>query len=130
MGRYGDLQPVSWDRTNSQERGGALVAESCLRSAGQDGGHPLAVLGELGPPDRVNAPPDGPQTPAGQPVLDGLGAEPELEQLTARNDPVLAIYQCPERSAASLSDLVPDRGPNRSARRDSPPGGAQSVHQS
>jgi hypothetical protein len=73
------------------------MAEDGARSAGQDRGHPVTVLRQLPPTDRVHAAPDRMKASLRYPVIDGMPAEPELEQLLARHDAVLPRGERPDR---------------------------------
>jgi len=71
------------------------MAEHGLRAANQHGRHPASVAADVRPPDRIHAPHEQVQAPGCEPVLDGMPAQAEIQELSARYDPVLAPRKPP-----------------------------------
>ncbi len=101
----------SYFRADLPDASRAEVAQRCLGAAAQDGSHPPAVAGQLGPPNRVDAPVNAMQAPLPQAVLDRLRAVPEVEQLSPGDRAVLSFSDRPECGARRLKTLVAHRLP-------------------
>jgi hypothetical protein len=71
------------------------VAEDGGGAFREDGGHPAAVLGQLGAADGVHARMDRVQPALTDPVLDALPREPKRKQLPPSDDPVLPPREVP-----------------------------------
>jgi hypothetical protein len=94
-GRHGDVDCIVPGRADLPERRGAAVAEDGFGTATQDRCHPAPVPRQRRPADRVNAPPDRVKAAVGEPVLDRLLREAELEQLAAGDHAVLSSHEFP-----------------------------------
>src|SRR5206468_4019041 len=79
-----------------EEGPGRAVAEEGVRTAAQDGGHPMAELADPRPTDGVDPREKLVKAALGEPVPDRLRSEAEIEQLTARDHAVLPRDQRPD----------------------------------
>jgi hypothetical protein len=54
------------------------------------------VSSEVGPADRINGAVDRVKPTPGEPIVDGVGIQPQLEQLLVRHDAVLPPRELPD----------------------------------
>jgi len=71
------------------------VAEDGFASAGEDGGHPATVVGDMWPAHHIDPAMEGVQPSRPDPVVDRLRCVPDLAQLIAGDHPVLIPGQIP-----------------------------------
>ena len=70
------MVPTSED---AEQLTGRSVAEECAGAAGEDGGEPVALLGDPGVADRVDAAMDRVKVPFANQALDRIRAQSEVE---------------------------------------------------
>jgi hypothetical protein len=89
--RRGDLDPRVYGRARADvpQCSRAAVAEHRPGPAGQHGGQPAAARRRTRVPDRVDAAVDAVETAGVEAVLHGVARAAEVDQLPARDDPVL-----------------------------------------
>lgn len=92
-GRHRHLYAGPLRRQDPPQDTSAVVAEHCLGSAAQDGGHPAAMSRELRPAHGIDAAPDPVQSSLANPVRYGLRAEAKLQQLGAGHHAVLPLRE-------------------------------------
>lgn len=80
------------------------MAQDGSASAGKNGRDPMSLLIESGPPHCIYAAVDPVQSSPLQAVLDGLGAQAELEQLRPRDHSMLFCGERPGRVGQLLID--------------------------
>jgi hypothetical protein len=95
---------------DAPEGRGAPMAERSTITAGEDRRHPALLWAHPGPADRVYPSRNGSQPAPADPVLDLLGSEPDGQQLTPRNQPMLSLCQRPGRGARGIRVCTPHRG--------------------
>lgn len=96
--RHRDLDAPAPLGAQAPQGAGALVAQPGLRSAAESGCHPDAVLGQLGPPDGVDAAVDAMKAALADAVPDGLRPEAQREELLAGDYAMLGRGQPPDGS--------------------------------